>query len=68
MVLSSSFGRLGRDGGVEAVVAEQGPEDVDAAAGQGDHRLCVGATLAALFEVVVAVAGPSRVIDVCADR
>lgn len=53
MPLSSS--RDAADGGwfsVNGVAAEHGPEDVDAASGEGDERLFVGLALAA-FPVVV---------------
>lgn len=40
MTLSSHFG-LGFGRGEDAVVAEQGPEDVDVAAGEGDESLDV---------------------------
>ena len=41
--------------GVGSFVAEQGPEDVDAAAGQGDDGLGVGASVGAFLQVVVTV-------------
>ncbi len=59
MMLSSRYGGHGGLFGKRSVVAEQGPEDVDAAAGEGDDGLGVGAAVRALLEVVVAVgSGP----------
>ena len=55
MVLSSRLSELGRYCGVGAFVAEQGPENVDAAAGQGDDGLGVGPSVVAFLQVVVAV-------------
>jgi len=52
MVLSSRRGKAWWRRCVAALVAEQGPEDVDAASGEGDHGLGVGASLTALLEVV----------------
>ena len=37
---------------IDGVVAEHGPEDVDASPGEGDERLFVGLSLAALPVVV----------------
>ena len=55
MVLSSRLSERGRYRGVDAFVAEQSPQDVDAAAGQGDDGLGVGSSAVAFLEVVVAV-------------
>ena len=55
MLLSSRLSELGRRCGPGSVLAEQRPKDVDAAAGQGDDGLAVGAAVGSLLEVVVAV-------------
>jgi hypothetical protein len=56
MVLSSGGGGvLWWLRGVGAVIADQGPQDVDAAPGEGDQGLLVGAAGVALLLVVVAV-------------
>ena len=55
MVLSSRVSECGRYRGVGAFVTEQSPQDVDAAARQGDDGLGVGGSVVALLEVVVAV-------------
>ena len=55
LLSSSSSGSEGWLRGVGAVVADQGPEDVDAAAGEGDQRLLVGSARGSLLLVVVAV-------------
>ncbi len=49
MVLSSGLGKGRELCGERAVVAQQGPKDVDAAACQRDHGLGVGMTVGARF-------------------
>jgi hypothetical protein len=51
MMLSSRGSEAGRVDAEGAVVAEEGPEDVDAA-GEGDDGLGVGMAASAFFEVV----------------
>jgi hypothetical protein len=67
MMLSSRQGGRGGLFGEGSVVAQESPEHVDAAAGEGDNGLGVGAAVRALFEVVVPI-GPGRIVAVCADR
>src|ERR1019366_2094418 len=53
MVLSSGGGELWRGCRVGPVVAQECPQDVHAAACEGDDGLVVGAGVLALFQVVV---------------
>jgi hypothetical protein len=74
MVLSSGRGKGWWVCGVGAFFVEQCPEDVDAAACQGDGRLSVGASVVAFLLVVVAVwafahhAGLRRLVEHMAQR
>ena len=55
MVLSSRLSECRRCRGPGPVLAQQCPQDVDAAAGEGDDGLAVGGASCAFLEVVVAV-------------
>src|SRR6202040_2270008 len=57
MIKSSRCGRCGRLlGGELAVIAEQGPEDVDESAGEGEEGLGVDESFGA-FAIVIAARG-----------
>src|SRR3989440_1648556 len=57
MVLSSSFGGCWRGRRIGPVVAQKCPQDVDAASGERNDGLVVGARVLAFLEVVIP-AGP----------
>ncbi|GHE69017.1 hypothetical protein GCM10014715_23530 [Streptomyces spiralis] len=67
VAMDLAAGRCSGYGTPGAVVAGLGPENVDAAAGEGDDG---GDVLVALgpFREVVARLGPSRMMLVCAER
>ena len=69
MTLSSGLGQLLASwwGDFEdPIVAEQGPQDVDTAAGQRDECLDVSVAFSALLEVEVAVVGETEGLTGCA--